>query len=127
MREVGEGEGGTSGSAVGPEVHLEQLPAYEAMDTRATTNTILQPTPIRPVAARAEPIPPYTPASNITDRAEPTAPALQEREERSSSPAVVASPRASAPDELPPAYEESQTQQRDELGDSLRRLGVGEQ
>lgn len=137
MREVGEGEGGGAANgigtgSVGPDVHLEQLPAYEAMDTSAAQSTILQPTPVRPIAARAEAIPPYTPAPNVMDREEAAVPVMQSqsqsREERSSSPAAVASPRAPAPalDELPPGYEESQSQQRDEVVESLGRMGVGE-
>lgn len=105
-------ENAVAGSGVGAggggDVSLEQLPAYEAVDPRPA------PTERQGVrTAREEDV--VSTAITAVAPVTPVAPAPS---------ATSAPPPAPGPDELPPGYEESQTQQRDEVVGSLGRMDV---
>lgn len=133
MRENRSGGDATAQGGEAEVEHLEQLPAYEAVDTRRRRADSaqsgaqaqqrapvprpeqVQPTQRPPVNIMDEPIEEANPASQYSPATtDQTAPA-------------PARPAAPAPDEAPPGYEESQSQQQDAMVDRMDTLGVQRQ
>lgn len=127
------GDPSAQGGGAAEVEHLEQLPVYEPVDTRKrradSALSGAQAQQRAPVPRPEQEQPTQRPPANIMD--EPIEEITADAQPTPTAPAATAQtpvlPPVPAPDEAPPGYEESQSQQQDGVVDRLHLMGIERQ